>query len=156
MSETRVRDSYCGVSIGKRIRHFIEAEIYDYGWFDWLSERVIDVSEMERFLDAGEAALDERSNDMADMVYAVVRRPYGNYDDDDFETLLRMFATWKEADEYIRDRVMAFRPVMTGNDEDCWVYEYGMPDTDTTVATIKFPQFVIRPFYVEGEQCVSM
>lgn len=98
---------------------------------------------------------------MAQMVYAVVRRPYANYNKADKETLVRMFATFDEADNYVKDRVLVFRPDRVFNpcdyrptdaaNDDCWVYEYGMPDTDTTIAKAEFPQYAIRPFYIEGK-----
>lgn len=89
---------------------------------------------------------------MSQMVYAVVRRPYGNYDNEDEEKLLRMFATQKEADEYVTSQVASFRPTLVRNRNDCDEYEYGMIDTDTVISKVEFPQYVIRPFYIEGEQ----
>lgn len=90
--------------------------------------------------------------DVSQMIYAVVRRPYANYNNPNAEKLVRMFATWDEADEYIRDRVMVFRPSQVCKSDDCWIYEYGIPDTDTTISKADFPQYVIRPFYVEGQE----
>jgi hypothetical protein len=43
---------------GEKIRHFIEKEIYRHGYIDWLEDRGLEMDDVERFLDAGESALD--------------------------------------------------------------------------------------------------
>ena len=51
------------MKIGETIRYFIEKEVRRYDYMEWLEEREINAEDMERFLDAGEAALDSSEND---------------------------------------------------------------------------------------------